>query len=113
MPLKNDLSPEVSTGSSLINEASSDGASQPSPWLQFLKKHRLVFLIGLHSLLFCFVYWCAFLMRFSLIVPDKYVELYSISVGPVIAIKLIVFYCLHSFHAVSYTHLTLPTIYSV
>ena len=98
MPLKNDLSPEVSTGGSLISEASSDGSNKPSPWVQFLKKHRLVFLIALHSLLFCFVYWCAFLMRFSLIVPDKYVDLYSISVGPVIAIKLIVFYCLHSFH---------------
>ena len=55
MPLKNDLSPEVSTGGSLISEASSDGSNKPSPWVQFLKKHRLVFLIALHSLLFCFV----------------------------------------------------------
>ena len=84
----------VSIGDSLLDEANTES----SPWVQFLKKHRLVFLIALHSLLFCFVYWCAFLMRFSLIVPDRYFELYSVSVGPVIAIKLIVFYCLHSFH---------------
>ena len=37
-------------------------------------------------------------MRFSLIVPTRYIELYSISVLPVVAIKLIVFYVLHSFH---------------
>ena len=84
----------VSIGDSLLDEANTES----SPWVQFLKKHRLVFLIALHSLLFCFVYWCAFLMRFSLIVPDRYFELYSVSVGPVIAIKLIEFYCLHSFH---------------
>ena len=94
MSLKNESNPMVSIGDSLLDEANTES----SPWVQFLKKHRLVFLIALHSLLFCFVYWCAFLMRFSLIVPDRYFELYSVSVGPVIAIKLIVFYCLHSFH---------------
>ena len=67
-------------------------------WIEFLKRHRLIFLIALHTILFCFVYWCAFLMRFSLVVPSKYVELYSVSLLPVIAIKLIVFYALHSFH---------------
>ena len=94
MSLENESNPMVSIGDSLLDEANTES----SPWVQFLKKHRLVFLIALHSLLFCFVYWCAFLMRFSLIVPDRYFELYSVSVGPVIAIKLIVFYCLHSFH---------------
>ena len=98
MPLKNDSNPKVSMGESLIDVADLDKSNKHSPWIQFLKKHRLVFLIALHSLLFCFVYWCAFLMRFSLIVPDKYVALYSVSVGPIIAIKLIVFYFMHSFH---------------
>ena len=37
-------------------------------------------------------------MRFTLDVPTKYVEIYTISVLPIVAIKLIVFYTLHSFH---------------
>lgn len=98
MTLENESKPLVSVGNAVSDETRSDNPKQNSPWIQFLKKHRLIFLIALHSLLFCLVYWCAFLMRFSLDVPARYAELYAISVGPVIAIKLVVFYCLRSFH---------------
>ena len=82
----------------MLLENDLDKTESGSPWIQFLKNHRLILLIGMHSLLFCLVYWCAFLMRFSLIVPARYVELYSISVLPVVAVKLVVFYALHSFY---------------
>ena len=75
-----------------------DKPESSSAWIEFLKNNRLILLVALHSLLFCVVYWCAFSMRFSLNVPENYVELWSISVIPVVAIKLVVFYCLHSFH---------------
>ena len=98
MNLKNDSKRSDSIKEPLLDEISANNPDNDSAWIMFLKKHRLVLLIGLHSVLFCLVYWCAFLMRFTLVVPAKYVELYSISVMPVVAIKLIVFYALHSFH---------------
>ena len=94
MPPKNESKLSDSIVDPMLNEAASDDPA----WIQFLKNHRLVFLIGMHSVLFCLVYWFAFLMRFSLLVPDQYMELYSISVLPVVSIKLVVFYALHSFH---------------
>ena len=75
-----------------------DKTEDSSKLIQFLKNNRLILLVALHSMLFCLVYWCAFLMRFSLDVPQRYVELWSLSVLPVITIKLLVFYALHSFH---------------
>ncbi|MDB2685655.1 polysaccharide biosynthesis protein [Mariniblastus sp.] len=98
MTLKNDSKRSDSIKEPSLDEISANNPDNDSAWIMFLKKHRLVLLIGLHSVLFCLVYWCAFLMRFTLVVPAKYVELYSISVMPVVAIKLIVFYALHSFH---------------
>ena len=98
MSFKNDQKSLACAQEALANGSSLDHADESSSWVQFLKKHRMVFLIVLHSMLFYLVYWFAFLMRFSLVVPSRYVELYSISVGPVIAIKMVVFYCLHSFH---------------
>ena len=89
--------PDAVTHTSFI-ENESDDAKSSSPLIQFLKNHRLILLVALHSMLFCLVYWCAFLMRFSLDVPPKYIVLYSISVLPVVAIKLVVFYLLNSFH---------------
>ena len=84
--------------SSKLVEIDAEDTQDNSPLIEFLKHHRLVLLIALHMMLFCFVYWCAFLMRFSLDVPDPYVKLYGITVLPVVAIKLVVFYALHSFH---------------
>ena len=98
MSFKNDQKSIACAQEALANGSSLDHADESSSWVQFLKNHRMVFLIVLHSMLFCLVYWFAFLMRFSLVVPSRYIELYGISVGPVIAIKLVVFYCLHSFH---------------
>ena len=94
MPPKN----ESKLSDSIVDPMLDKADSNDPAWIQFLKNHRLVFLIGMHSVLFCLVYWFAFLMRFSLLVPDKYMELYSISVLPVVSIKLVVFYALHSFH---------------
>lgn len=86
----------IETPSLVVNDLNS--AETNSPWFQFLKKHRLILLVALHSILFCFVYWCAFLMRFTLLVPDKYIAMYGATVLPVVAIKLVIFYTLHSFH---------------
>ena len=81
-------------------ESNDDSASGPieSGFRQFMIRYRLVFLIALHVILFVVVYWCAFLMRFSLIVPEKYVELFAASVVQVVIIKLAVFYMMQSFH---------------
>ena len=98
MPDQNDSKRSTSIEPPMLGEGVLDKTKSTSKLVQFLKKHRLVLLIALHSMLFCVVYWCAFLMRFSLIVPPKYADLYTISVIPVVAIKLIVFYALHSFH---------------
>ena len=98
MPFNHPSKPLTTTEESALDETVSSDTQNRPRWLQFIVKYRLPLLVVLHSLLFCFVYWCAFLMRFSLIVPEKYVGLYCISVLPVIAIKLVVFYFLHSFH---------------
>ena len=82
----------------MLDEIQLDEPNKNSAWIQFLKKYRLLLLIALHSMLFCVVYKCAFLMRFTSDVPTRYVDLYTMSVLPVVAIKLVVFYALHSFH---------------
>ena len=98
MTHKNELKQPASIANKMLVENDLDDAENNSPFVQFLKNHRLILLIALHSLLFCMMYWCAFLMRFSLDVPPQYAALYNMSVLPVVAIKLVVFYALHSFH---------------
>ena len=98
MTHKNELKQPASNANKMLVENDLDDAENNSPLVQFLKNNRLVLLIALHSLLFCMMYWCAFLMRFSLDVPPQYAALYRMSVLPVVAIKLVVFYALHSFH---------------
>ena len=69
-----------------------------SPAVRFLLNNRILLLIVLHTLLFSLVLWFAFLMRFTLRVPAKYVELYFASLIPVVVVKIIVFYAMQSFH---------------
>ena len=59
---------------------------------------RLPLLIACHLLAFMAIYWVAFLMRFTLNIPEKYQAIYWQGVPAVIAIKLAVFYVLRSFH---------------
>ncbi|MEL7496249.1 MAG: nucleoside-diphosphate sugar epimerase/dehydratase [Planctomycetota bacterium] len=77
-----------------------DSAQEPieSGFREFAVKHRLVLLVLLHTLLFVAIYWCAFLMRFSLAVPERYVSMFFASVLQVVALKLTVFYFMQSFH---------------
>jgi len=73
--------------------------SSSSHWLgSFLVKARLPLLMVFHTFVFAAVLWTAFLMRFTLDVPSKYIDLFWRAVPAVVAVKLLVFYCLRSFH---------------
>ena len=65
--------------------------------LSLLISARLPLLLGFHLVVFTGVLWIAFLMRFTMNVPAKYVELFCSAVLPVVATKLVVFYYLRSF----------------
>ena len=61
-------------------------------------RFRLPILVLGHSLIFAIIYWIAFLMRFTLDVPSMYMDIYWQGLPVVVSIKLVVFYCLGSFH---------------
>ena len=64
----------------------------------FIMKHRVAILMFLHSVLFVGIYYAAYLMRFTLDIPDRHVRLYLDGVVAVVAIKVGVFMWLRSFH---------------
>jgi FlaA1/EpsC-like NDP-sugar epimerase len=63
-----------------------------------LARNRLPLLIVAHLLAFTAIYWVAFLMRFTLEVPDRYIKTYWQGLPIVAVMKLVVFYALGSFH---------------
>ena len=76
-----------------------EDSAMSAHWLgAFLVKARLPLLLLFHGVVFAGVLWIAFLMRFTLDVPSKYVDLFWHAVPAVIATKLVVFYYLRSIH---------------
>ena len=76
-----------------------EDSAMSAHWLgAFLVKARLPLLLVFHCVVFAAVLWTAFLMRFTLDVPSKYIDLFWRAVPAVVAVKLLVFYCLRSFH---------------
>ena len=63
-----------------------------------LVRMRLPLLVLGHLIAFMAIYWIAFLMRFTLEIPDKYVAVYWQGLPYVAVLKLTVFYALGSFH---------------
>jgi len=66
--------------------------------LGFLVAARTPLLVVFHFAVFCVVLWFAFLMRFTMDVPEKYTGLFSQSVLLVATTKVAVFFFLGSFH---------------
>ena len=64
----------------------------------WLARKRLPLLVVAHLIAFTMIYWVAFLMRFTLEIPDKYLEIYWQGLPFVAVVKLVVFYALGSFH---------------
>ena len=73
-------------------------AESQSGLRELLIRNRLIILLSLHLVIFASVYWCAFLMRFTLSVPHKYVNLFITGLPLVLAIKVGVFLFMRSFH---------------
>ena len=63
-----------------------------------LARHRLPLLIVAHLFAFAALNWFAFLMRFTLDVPQRYQEIFWQGLPFIIGLKLAVFYYLGSFH---------------
>lgn len=99
-----DSKTQTNQSESIIDPASTSIASESgvrsfrSPFVRFLVNNRVFLLLLLHTLLFSGVLWIAFLMRFTLQVPEPYVALYFSSLLPIVAVKVIVFYAMRSFH---------------
>jgi FlaA1/EpsC-like NDP-sugar epimerase len=68
------------------------------PFRDTLIKYRLALLVLGHLFIFSFVYFCAFGMRFTFDIPDKYISLMFAGMPLVVAAKLVVFYALRTFH---------------
>ena len=69
---------------------------QSSKLIDQLRRIRIPFLIGLHSVVFCLVYWFAIYIRFERFIPDNQAHLLVLPL--VVAIKLAVFYSMQTFH---------------
>lgn len=65
---------------------------------ELIFRYRILILLVVHAVLFVGIYWCAFLMRFTLDVRPYYVNLFWEGLPAVIAIKVGVFMGLRSFH---------------
>ena len=89
------MDPDTST----LTDSPDSGQAPYRPGLRgWLIKYRLPILLVVHIAIFTAVYWCAFLMRFTLAVPDRYVTLFYRGVPIVVAIKVIVFFVMQSLH---------------
>ena len=64
----------------------------------WLARYRLLLLVLAHIVCFVAIYWSAFLMRFTLRVPDHYINVFWQGLPLLVITKMIVFYSLHSFH---------------
>jgi FlaA1/EpsC-like NDP-sugar epimerase len=63
-----------------------------------LVRFRLPLLIAAHLLVFAALYWVAYLMRFTLEIPERYQAVYWQNLPFVVSAKLLIFYSLGSFH---------------
>jgi len=75
-----------------------DPRKSRSPLTKFILRYRIALLMVIHAGLFIGIYWCAFLMRFTLDVRQVYIDLYWQGLIAVITIKIGVFMWLRSFH---------------
>ena len=75
-----------------------DPRESRSPLTKFILRYRIALLMVIHAGLFIGIYWCAFLMRFTLDVRQVYIDLYWQGLIAVITIKIGVFMWLRSFH---------------
>ena len=91
-------SPPPSFRDQNMNSNQEESRKTSNGLLSLLISARLPLLLGFHLVVFTGVLWIAFLMRFTMNVPAKYVELFCSAVLPVVATKLVVFYYLRSFH---------------
>lgn len=86
----------------LHSESDLNALDDQSPTLYSLRdmivRFRLPILIIGHTLIFAFAYWIAFLMRFTLHIPARYMDIYWQGLPVVVAVKLVIFYSLGSFH---------------
>ena len=69
---------------------------QSSKLFDQLRRVRIPFLIGLHLVAFCLIYWAAIFIRFERLIPENNSHLLVMPL--VISIKLAVFYFLRTFH---------------
>jgi FlaA1/EpsC-like NDP-sugar epimerase len=80
------------------NPDPTDGVSLRVKIRDGLVRIRLPLLIVGHLIVFAAFYWVAFLMRFTLDVPAKYMPIFWQGLPFVVCLKLAVFYSLGSFH---------------
>lgn len=69
---------------------------QSSKLIDQLRRIRIPFLIGLHLVAFCLIYWAAIFIRFERLVPENSTHLLVMPL--VVLIKFAVFYVLKTFH---------------
>lgn len=72
--------------------------SRMSRFSEFLVRYRLPILFALHTVIFAGVFWMAYLMRFTLDIPEMHMANFWKGLPFVIAVKLFVFYSMRSFH---------------
>ena len=65
---------------------------------ELIFRYRVLILLLVHAVLFVGIYWCAYLMRFTLDVPQRHIDLFWKGLPAVLSIKVGVFMWLRSFH---------------
>ena len=88
----------MSTQSDSVQADSKDSRSTLMRIRDSLAKARVPLLVVSHLVLFAVMYRIAFLMRFTLDIPEAYQVIYWQGLPFVVALKLVAFYCLGSFH---------------
>ena len=69
---------------------------QSSKLIDRLRRIRIPFLVALHLVAFCLIYWAAIFIRFERLIPENQTHLLVMPL--VVFIKLAVFYTLRTFH---------------
>ena len=82
----------------LSDDIDTANRSLTTPVRDTILRFRLFILVIVHAGIFALIYWVAFLMRFTLDVPEHYAQIYRQGVMLLIATKLIIFYSMRSFH---------------
>ena len=69
-----------------------------SGWITLLKKYRLPILFFAHVVMFLGIYYVAFLLRFDFRIPTKWMDNFTATLPLVLAVNMLVFYCMGSIH---------------